>query len=556
MIHFDRFTLDTKRGCLLDGNREVELRPKTYLVLQYLLSNAGRLVPRGEIVDAVWPGVIVTDDSLAHCISEIRCTLGDVQHRFIKTVPKRGYLFATDVLSYEGPPSTSESKRPPKVASPFAAWRALRPAFGACASIALVFALVAGDSPSTSEETRFNSAASIAVLPFANSPRGAFSDGLNDGIAEDLIASLSRFSGLSVIARGSSFRYPPPGIDERRIGRELGVRYVVEGTISRAVDRVSITAALVDTRTGAQLWTQAYQSETAGLPATQDELAQRIATTLVANVSQAEISRVLHGRTRAPAAYDLYLKAKTELQQVNEGTREARLNHLVEARSLLRQSLGVDANYEPAMTALSQAYLFGWCERISEEFHQPAVLNQALRIAQQAVVANHRSAEAHSQLSWVLHWAGGHEEAMAEFRQALALNPNLADGRLGLMLAVDGHPQEAVDFMKRVMRLDPYHDPSYFVFLAIAYFVLHDDVNSLAMQRLAQARVPENFWGGDAWRAAAAARAGEIDVAKDAVARVLQRNPKFRVDRFVERELANRGDQQQLALALYSAGLP
>jgi len=172
------------------------------------------------------------------------------------------------------------------------------------------------------------------------------------------------------------------------------------------------------------------------------------------------------------------------------------------------------------------------------------------------VVANHRSAEAHSQLSWVLHWAGGHEEAMAEFRQALALNPNLADGRLGLMLAVDGHPQEAVDFMKRVMRLDPYHDPSYFVFLAIAYFVLHDDVNSLAMQRLAQARVPENFWGGDAWRAAAAARAGEIDVAKDAVARVLQRNPKFRVDRFVERELANRGDQQQLALALYSAGLP
>ena len=556
MLRFDRFALDTARGCLLDGDREVELRPKTYLVLHYLLNNPGRLVSRREIVDAVWPNVIVTDDSLAHCISEVRSAIGDGQHRFIKTVPKRGYLFATQVLFDGDAQATPEPKRPPKTAGRFAAWPTLRPTVIAGASVVLLIAFLGSDRRLTSEASGFDSAASIAVLPFANALGDPPGDGLNDGIAEDLISNLSRFSGLFVIARGSSFRYRPPGIDERRVGRELGVQYVVEGIISRAPDGLSITAALVDARTGAQLWTQTYRSEAAALPATQVEMAQRIATTLVANVSQAEISRVLHRPMRAPAAYDLYLKAKTELQQVNEGTREARLNHLIEARKLLRQSLAVDANYEPAMTALSQAYLFGWCERISAEFHQPAVLDQALRIAQQAVVANHRSAEAHTQLSWVLHWAGGHDEAMAEFRQALELNPNLADGRLGLMLAVDGHPQEAVDFMRRVMRLDPYHDPAYFVFLAIAYFVLHDDENSLAMQRLAQARVPENFWGADAWRAAAAARAGEMDVAKDAVAHVLQRNPQFRVARFVERELANRGDQQQLALALHNAGLP
>ncbi|HEU5297192.1 MAG TPA: winged helix-turn-helix domain-containing protein [Burkholderiaceae bacterium] len=556
MMRFDRFTLDTTRGCLLDAGQQVALRPKTYLVLHYLLSNPGRLLSRREIVDAVWPDVIVTDDSLAHCISEIRSAIGDGQHRVIKTIHKRGYLFATRVLLDDGAQATSEAKRPPKAASRLPAWPALRPAVIAGAAVALLFALVRGDRPLKEEASGSNSAASIAVLPFASVARGGPGDGLNDGIAEDLIASLSRFSGLFVIARGSSFRYRPPGVDERRVGRELGVQYVVEGSISHDVDRLSITAALVDARTGVQLWTQAYQSEASGLPAAQVELAQRIATTLVANVSQAEISRVLHRPMRAPVAYDLYLKAKTELRQVNEGTRDARLNHLVEARRLLRESLAVDANYEPAMTALSQAYVFGWCERISEEFHQPSVLAQALRTAQQAVVANHRSAEAHSQLSWVLHLAGRHDEAMAEFRQALGQNPNLADGRLGLMLAVDGHAQEAVDFIKRVMRLDPYHDPAYFVFLAIAYFVLHDDENSLAMQRLAQARVPENFWGADAWRAAAAARAGERDLAKDAVAHVLQRNPQFRVARFVERELANRADQQQLALALYTAGLP
>src|SRR5512135_2013890 len=99
MMRFDRFTLDTTRGCLLDGDREVELRPKTYLVLHYLVSNPGRLVSRREIVDAVWPDVVVTDDSLAHCICEIRNAIGDGQHHLIRTLPKRGYLFATRALT-------------------------------------------------------------------------------------------------------------------------------------------------------------------------------------------------------------------------------------------------------------------------------------------------------------------------------------------------------------------------------------------------------------------------------------------------------------------------
>jgi len=359
-----------------------------------------------------------------------------------------------------------------------------------------------------------------------------------------------------VIARGSSFRYRGPNVDERQVGRELGVRYVLEGSVLRDAAHVRIIVELVDATRGVQLWAQDYDRDASEIGAVQEALARRIATTLAAHLSQAELERARHGPPRSPAAYDLYLQARTAIARSSEGTREARHAQLDEARRLLGKSTRLDAGYAPSLISLSQTYMVGWCEPISDEFHRPENLERAVSLAQQAVSVDQGSADAHAQLAWVLHASGHRAESLAEFRAALALNPNLADGRLGLVLAYNGHASEAIDFLKRAMRLDPYHDPAYLTFLAIAYFLDGQDDQSLAMRRLASARVSEDPWGGDVWFVAAAARAGRMDDAHAAAANIL-RLRAFDAKKFVERQhLVDPDERIALASALNKAGLP
>src|SRR5579864_6248147 len=199
VLQFDRFTLDPARGRLCADGQDIELRPKSFEVLRYLVENPDRLLAKEEIVSAVWPNVVVSDDSLARCMSDVRSALGDAEQCIIKTVPRRGYIFAVPVT------------RPVVRAQP-----------------------PLPDRPS------------IAVLPFTNLGGDPRQDYFTDGISEDLVTNLSKIAGLFVIARHSSFRYRGADLDVPQIGSELGVRYLVVGSVRRDAERVRITAELVD----------------------------------------------------------------------------------------------------------------------------------------------------------------------------------------------------------------------------------------------------------------------------------------------------------------------
>jgi adenylate cyclase len=206
------FELDGTRGSLRAAGRTIELRPKSFEVLRYLVSRPDRLVTKSEIIRAVWGNVAVTDESLTGCISDIRLALDDDEQSIVKTVPRRGYLFALPVSKDE------------------VGERADMPEAGASSGPPLP------DRPS------------IAVLAFLNISGDPAQDYFGDGLSEDLTTSLSKFAGLFVIARNSAFQYKGRHVDVKQIGRELGVRYVLEGSVRRDANRVRITAQLIDKR--------------------------------------------------------------------------------------------------------------------------------------------------------------------------------------------------------------------------------------------------------------------------------------------------------------------
>lgn len=248
---FDRFILDMTRGCLYAGEQDVGLRPKTYSVLSYLAENAGRLVPKEELYEVIWPNVVVSDDSLVQCIRELRQRLGDTEHRLIKTVARRGYMLDTQISS-----SNAKSNQ---VSHP-----------------------TENRAISDVEPLILHSHArrSIAVLPLVNLSNDPQQEYFSDGISEDIIVELFRISELLIVARNSSFQYKNMATDSRKIGRELGVDYILEGSI-RCVDaRVRISILLVDCNTGGHLWAERFDRDLTDIFGIQDEITRKIVSAL------------------------------------------------------------------------------------------------------------------------------------------------------------------------------------------------------------------------------------------------------------------------------------
>ena len=241
-----------RRGSLQVEDREVDLRPKSFAVLRHLVENAGRLVSKEEVFKSVWNQRVVSDELLMRCISEVRAAVGDHDQTIIKTVPRRGYLFA-GLLTQQ---PTSESNQ-------------------------------TAHSPMTEGKP------TIAVLAFANMSGEPEQEYFSDGISEDIITELSRFSELVVIARNSTFQYKGKHTDVRQIGRELGVGYVLEGSVRRESGRVRVSAQLIDATTGGHRWSERYDRELGDVFALQDELARTIVALLAAHVAKAEMERTL-----------------------------------------------------------------------------------------------------------------------------------------------------------------------------------------------------------------------------------------------------------------------
>jgi adenylate cyclase len=523
-LRFESFTIDLERLCLQGPSGRAELRPKSFEVLRYLVEHAGRIVTKDELLSAIWPDVTVTDESLTQCIRDVRRALGDEGQRIVKTVPRRGYL--VDVMISASDAAVTHPPGATKVAA---------------AGEALPLALP--DRPS------------IAVLAFTNMSGDPGQEYFSDGITEDIITGLSRFSELFVIARNSSFQYKGKSSDIRQVGRELGVRYVLEGSIRRAGDRVRISAQLIDAVTGTHRWAERYDRELKDVFAVQDEVSLAIVAILVAQVNKAEAERTLLKPPATWQAHDFFMRASDICSTAWSSS--PNVARLYEARRLLERSISLDPGYARAYATLSYTHLNAWVHPLDENHLSPDALERAHDLARKAVQLDSNLPIAHACLGMILTFEGHHERSVAEFEKAIELNPNFTDWRHGIALARAGEPARAAHVIETHMRYDPFYSPWAAGHLGLARYMLKEYAKALPPLHELTSRAPE-MRQGHVWLAANLAQLGQLDEAHAEAAEVLRIDPKYTIDG-TQRRLAlyrRPEDAEHLFDGLRKAGLP
>ncbi len=509
---FEGYALDTQRRELHRGADLVPLEPQVFDVLAYLIQNRERMVSKEDLLASIWEGRSVSESALATRINAARRAIGDSgeQQRLIKTLLRKGVRFVGAVREVQ--PATSAAM-PEQVAL--------------------------ADRPS------------ICVLPFTNMSGDPSQEYFSDGITEDIITELSRFSELFVIARNSVFQYKGKAIDVRQVGRDLGVRYVLEGSIRRDGDRVRISAQLIDAASGAHRWAERYDRKIEDVFALQIELACTIASVLAAHVNRAEAERALTKPAAAWQAYDYYLRAADTLASYHSTLRE---DDLQRGRRLLLKALEIDPNYARAFAALSDTYVSSWFHRWDDDWS--TVLDRAYQSAQKSVQLGPNLAETHVALGWTLLCMRQHEAAIAAFERAISLNPNFTNWRFPLSLVYAGEPARAIEVLDALMSLDPFYVPYAPVTMGFACYMLKRYAEALRHFQECVSRAP-NMRACRVGLAATYAQLGQLDNAKAQAAEVLRIEPFYTISRSPPISVLKRPeDIEHMADGLRKAGLP
>ena len=390
---------------------------------------------------------------------------------------------------------------------------------------------------------------SIAVLPFTNMSGDPEQEYFSDGMTEDLITDLSKISALFVIARNSSFAYKDKAVKVQEIGRDLGVRFVLEGSIRKSGNRVRITAQLIDAESGGHLWADRFDRDLTDIFATQDEVVERIVRALAVTLTQGEAARLRRRGTENVAVYETWLRAR---QLLSGSTRET----VAQAKAMYRRAIELDPNFAAAQAGLALATI---ADYVSDWAPDPAAaLDEAERWARRAVELDDSEPVGHMALGSVMLWRRDHEGALAEFRRMIELDPNFAQGHsaTGLALMYAGRSAEALEAFAVAKRLDPHHSSIVLHFVAQANFSL-GNYGTAAKQLLERiSRTP----GTDSSRmmlAACYGHLGRIEEARAAWAELMKVNPNFSFEQR-ERVLPYKDprDFTRIAEGLAKAGLP
>ena len=367
-----RFQIDT--GQLWHRSQEVRLTPKAADVLKILVAKAGTPVSKADLFASVWPDVAVTDDALTTCIQELRRVLNDDAKRpqFIETRHRRGYQFIAAV-----------SRENAQV-------RDTAPTSGAISS--------------------------IAVLPFADMSPSHDQGYLCEGLAEELINALTQIDGLRVAARTASFQFRGKGEDVQHVGRQLNVEALLEGSVRKSGDHLRVTVQLIEAASGYHRWSHRFDGRFEDVFAMQDEIAERVATSLRGEHVSPREKRALQRAHTPTAAYELYLRARQHLPRIRHAALES-------AVDLFRRAIELDPGYAPAHAGLatSHATLYEWFGA------NDADLDAAERASQRALELAPDLAEAHVARGCALSLLRRYEEASREFEASIRLNPNLFD---------------------------------------------------------------------------------------------------------------------------------
>lgn len=348
---------------------------------------------------------------------------------------------------------------------------------------------------------------SVAVLPFSNLSQDPTQEYFSDGVTEDLITGLSKVSGLFIIARNSAFTYKGKPVKVREVGRDLGVRYVLEGGVQRAGNRVRITAQLVDATTGYHIWAERYDREVRDIFALQDEVTQQIVRALAVKLTEAEKVRLGRAPTGVLEAYDLVLRGHEERRRT---TREAN----AEARRLFVKALDLDPEYAAAYAGLSWTHLQSWQFLWSTDRES---LERARELAERAIALNDTLVDAYGLLGQIYLWKKEHDLARAQAERAVALAPSDADGyeTLAEILNWSGRADESIRLIRDAMRLNPHYPFFYLWTLGHAYYLTERRQEALdAFGKVLQQN--PNFVPAHAYRAVLLSELGRTKEAREA----------------------------------------
>jgi len=405
---------------------------------------------------------------------------------------------------------------------------------------------IAADSLAGTAAPEVTKKPSIAVLPLLNISGDPEQEFFADGLTEDIITEMSRFRDLLVISRNSVFVHKGKPVNVQAVARELGVDYVLEGSVRRAGDRVRVTVQLIDAETDRHIWAERYDRNLADIFDIQDEVTGAIVSTLPGRVEAAKYDRAKRKPTDSMAAYEAVLAAKV-LHHRSTGADNA------EAQRLLDRAIALDPNYAHAHAwkgcVLGQTYVHGWCT------DRDATLHEVQRELDVALTLDDNDADVHRILAALSLVRGNHERAAHHQERALALNPNydLVVVQQGELLTWMGRPEEGIDWIKRAMRLNPHHPERFWNHLGRAYFVAHKYAEAVeAFSRIAR---PDHTH--HAFLAAALAQMGNKTAAPAHAHEAMRLDPGFSAERYLATlHYRQDSDREHHREALRKAGLP
>jgi TolB-like protein/tetratricopeptide (TPR) repeat protein len=429
IYNFDDYSLDVSRRELRRGADLVAVDPQVFDLLQYLICNRERVVSKDDLIAHVWNGRIVSDSTLTSRITTTRQAVGDSgdQQRLIRTIARKGIRFVGDVRENRSSAAASAAKpAAPKhdAATP--------------------------QSPDKAGPPLPNKP-SIAVLAFANMSDDPEQEYFVDGIVEEIITELSRFEGLFVIARNSSFQWKGKPTDVREVGRDLGVRYVLEGSVRRDGERIRVSAQLIDAESGVHLWAEKYDHDYTGIFALQDTITESVVGAIEPEILVNEGRRAARNNPANLDAFDCCMRGMWHLHQL--GARDNR-----QAEIWIRHSIELDPKLARAHIMLARVLVVRCWAGFSDDIERDVQAGQAA--AERAVSIDDRDPGSHCALAVLSLITRQHERALTAAERAIELNPNFALGyfALGEIRLFAGQFSEMLDPMARCLRLSP-RDP-------------------------------------------------------------------------------------------------
>ena len=502
------FKLDVGNERLMSGDQPVQISNKAFQLLHLFVSKPSRLLTKNEILDAVWGNVCVSEGLIKEYVHDLRLALGDdPKHpKFIETVHGRGYRYLGGVEIVEKPLDT-DSRTPTRTRSP-----------------------------------------SLAVLPFTNLSDTPDQEYFSDGITEDIITGLSKNPYLSVISRNSSFTYKGKSVRIRDVSEDLGVQYVLEGSVRKVEQHIRVTAQLIDAVSDHHLWAETYDRDLDDIFAVQDEVVGSIIHALGARDSALEKSVRQHSLETTitnRSAYDCYLQAREHFYRPDDSGFDA-------AEALYEKAIDLDPDFSRAYSGLASLHFLRFKLFLTASFE--SIEKKTLDLALRSVQLDPNDYLGHWVLGRLYSYQGKHTQSLAEFDRALHINPN--DANLLVVttehLVYCGRVEEALQRCQRAIRLNPNSPDWYWWELGFIYFHLRRYEDALkSIQKMTSVDQARRLL------AAVYVYLGRLDEARSEAKEFLKSVPNFSIKEWASTEpYTDPGELEHFVKGLRSAGFP